>query len=194
MTSTDITVHPFKALSLTVPQTFARKIIRCIGGITESDIQREARAVSSLLQTGGHKNIVKILKHGELGLSGDCYFVDMELCDLTLQQYIAYWQGNLRAPFDITARRAPVFVRNDCSVLVRIQNLWTIARHIACGLEFMHGHKYVHRDLKPSNGTSTSVVIDFQSFTLVRRTNGSSLTLASPSKGLLKLPVQRKVA
>lgn len=128
------------------------------------DIRREARAVSSLLETGGHTNIVRFLQHGELNLSGDCYFIDMELCDLTLQEYIAYRRGILPAMFDITTPPiSPVFVRNDCSVLARIQNLWTIASHIALGLEFMHVHKHVHRDLKPSNGISFSLLLIIQS-------------------------------
>lgn len=147
------------SLELIVLQAFARKIIRRIGRTTETDIKREASAITSLLKTGGHKNVVKILQHGELNLSGDCYFIDMELCHLTLQEYIAYRRGNLIVPFDITVPMGPAFVRNDCSVLIKIQNLWTIVSHIANGLEFMHKNKHVHRDLKPSNGTPPFTVV-----------------------------------
>lgn len=51
----------------------------------------------------------------------------------------------------------PVFVNKDCSLVARIQNMWTIGTHIARGLEFMHARSYVHRDLKPSNGTFRAI-------------------------------------
>lgn len=76
----------------------------------------------------------------------------MELCNLTLHDYIANAYGDVTPAFHPTVPMTTAFVRFGCSILDRGQNIWTIASHIAKGLEFMHDHMYVHRDLKPSNG------------------------------------------
>jgi serine/threonine protein kinase len=82
----------------------------------------------------------------------DCYFIDMELCNLTLHEYIKYCNNGATLGFEVQEARAPVFVHNDCSSLMRMRNIWTIMTHIVLGLEFMHKQKQAHRDLKPSNG------------------------------------------
>jgi serine/threonine protein kinase len=57
------------------------------------EINNEVRAINKL--SGGHKNLVKIISHGWLPLSSQsgtqsrCYYIDMELCDYSLEQYIA---------------------------------------------------------------------------------------------------------
>ena len=105
--------------------------------------------LASLLQQSGHRNIVKILNHGRSKFN--FYFIDMELCDLTLSDYIDYGRGNKPCPIDsdVIQTLRPVFVPKDSP---SVNNLWTIGIHIVSGLEFMHSHKYAHRDLKPSNG------------------------------------------
>jgi len=106
-----------------------------------------------LLKRGGHEHIVNIMKHG--AIIDSFYFIDMELCHLTLRDYISYQAGQLLPAFNISATTtAPVFVSNDCSWLLRMQNVWTVALHIARGLKFLHSHNHVHRDLKPPNGTT----------------------------------------
>jgi len=82
----------------------------------------------------------------------------MELCDLTLQDYIAYFNhGSSSPPFEIIPELSPVFVERNCSPTLKIQNIWTIGLHIAKGLEFMHRKGQVHRDLKPQNGTTPDI-------------------------------------
>lgn len=91
----------------------------------------------------------------------DCYFIDMELCNLTLHEYINYSNHGVTFDFEIHETSAPVFVSNDCSHLMRMRNVWTIIEHIALGLEFMHTHKQVHRDLKPKNSMSHECHTDY---------------------------------
>lgn len=113
--------------------------------------------MSKLVQSGKHKNIVTVLAHGWCKYN-NFYFIDMELCDLTLREYIEYHKGSrpLSVPIilldhESTPQRA--FISRDCSYIARIQNLWTIGRDIAGGLDFLHSHGQVHRDLKPDNST-----------------------------------------
>jgi serine/threonine protein kinase len=44
-----------------------------------------------------------------------------------------------------------VFVSNESSTRVKVQNCWSIITQIASGLAFVHRHGQVHRDLKPQN-------------------------------------------
>jgi len=136
-------------LELTAHKVLARKIIRVIGAITRAEIENEGRLISSFLENGGHRNIVTVTSHGWIR---DFYFIDMELCDLTLNDYIAYFDGLSSPPFEIIGQLSPVFIEKNCSPILKIQNIWTIGTHIARGLEFMHGKGQVHRDLKPRNG------------------------------------------
>jgi len=113
-----------------------------------------------LLERGGHDNIVGILIHDWLKMS-PCYFVDTELCDANLREYIDHHYGaSISAIEDLDAITTfyRVFVEKGCSIVVRMQNMWTIGTHIARGLEFMHARGYVHRDLKPSNGISLETI------------------------------------
>jgi len=135
---------------------FARKIIRCPAETDKSTVDNEAKV---LLLLRGHSNIIRILKNDWLPNDSHCYFIDMELCDFSLFDYITYQQAK-RSPQTVNINRAidriqsfPVLVYRSCSHLMRMQNAWTIGMHIAHGLEFMHDpkHKRVHRDLKPSN-------------------------------------------
>lgn len=159
-------------------KVFARKTIRCTSGITKSDIEREANVVSLLLKAGGHKNIVTILDQGWLKNVLNCYFIDMELCDLTLHDYTLYHHTSTspaavasietlmpdatimaidKTTKYITSTVGPALVSKSCSASVMAHNLWTIGAHIAGGLEFMHSHHFAHRDLKPRNGITLHV-------------------------------------
>ena len=135
-------------------QVFARKIIRSIGQISRADIENEARVISLFMGIGGHKNIVTITQHGWMKApSFNYYYIDMELCDFTLETYITHLDGSKAIGKDEFAHCPPVFIQQVPHPVIRIQNAWTIGVHIARGLEFMHSQERVHRDLNPSNGT-----------------------------------------
>ena len=137
--------------SMTV-QVFARKLIRLAGKVSDRDIRNEAHIVSSIQESGGHENIIRILDHGWLKRSVNVYFIDMELCDFTLDDYIRTMNSN-ESSFDIDQRNSFTFalVSKNCSLPEKWLNTWTIGSHIARGLEFMHTQNQVHRDLKPGN-------------------------------------------
>lgn len=139
-------------------ETFARKGLRCIGNVTPADIENEVRVISSLLEYGGHRNIVEVINHGRLDSWSNDYFIDMELCDLTLRDYMDYLQDKITLTLISTEgapiSNPPIFEDKVNTPFARIRNTWAIGLHIASGLEFLHRHKYVHRDLKPRNGTT----------------------------------------
>ena len=97
---------------------------------TKEDIDNEINAITKLCTTGAHGNIVVVLRHGWLK-SSPYYFIDMELCDKSLEQYIQ------------TSK-------------VEIDGIWRIMGDITNGVAFIHSHKEVHRDLKPRNSTLSS--------------------------------------
>lgn len=120
---------------------------------TPEDIENEINAIEKLEGIGSHRNIVDILGHGKLGTSG-YYFIDMELCDLDLKDYI-HGERSIGNDNAITQDSTNVvFVSKDCGLQLKLQNAFTILSHITDGLEFAHEHKLVHRDLKPGNGNS----------------------------------------
>lgn len=94
-----------------------------------------------------------VLDHGWLPPAG-VYFIDMELCDLTLDEYIYNERSNYsRTCIDASKKsNSAVFVGENSSMTVKLQNLWTIMTQIAQGLEFIHELHQVHGDLKPRNG------------------------------------------
>jgi serine/threonine protein kinase len=144
---------------------FARKGIGRIGHVTPKAMENERRFVASLREAGEHPNIVQIINHGTLGKwsESNIDFIDMELCDVTLTNYVDYVHN--RTPIDPPSapvdtlftlhRTDAAFVRKDCGPLEKVQNLWTIGVHIASGLEFLHARSHIHRDVKPGNGMST---------------------------------------
>jgi len=68
---------------------FARKLIRVSNAIAE-DVKNEVKVVEALRKKGTHPNIIEILNHGWLETSGKVYFIDMELTNVTLTDYIDY--------------------------------------------------------------------------------------------------------
>ena len=94
--------------------------------ITEDAIQNEHRAVVKLCRDS-NKHLVAVYSLGKFTDSSQ-YFIDMELCDMNLEQYI---------------QTSPV----------EIDRIWEIMKDISDGVTFIHNHNEVHRDLKPRNGT-----------------------------------------
>jgi len=112
--------------------------------------------MTTLAKDGGHPNIVLALHHG--ALSRHQYYFDMELCDLTLHEYIHGTRpeeivnavANLGDPLKTTFAEV-TFVNKESGLETTLLNIWTIMSHVAAGLEFMHERGQVHRDLKPKN-------------------------------------------
>jgi serine/threonine protein kinase len=138
-------------------QAIARKIIRPLANYEEADIQNETRIVETLGMGEGHKNIVQVFSHGRLPKT-PCYYIDMELCDFTLNNYILEdWEKNQRDKIPET------FIHQSPNNL--IPNARQIMIDIAEGVIFIHSHGLVHRDLKPANSTVS----------IVERTHSSSV-------------------
>ena len=68
-------------------KTFARKLIRPWAGISQSVIDNEVRAINKLCRCR-HPNIVQVLGYGWLKADGAFYFIDMEVCEISLEKYI----------------------------------------------------------------------------------------------------------
>lgn len=107
------------------------------------DIENEAQAVSRLCGRGTSPNIVEVVRHGWLPHDSSCYFIDMELCSLTLEQYI---KGD-RASFTHDCGRTICV-----NTFVPLCRLLKIGLDIAAGLTYLHDVEAVLRDLKPRNG------------------------------------------
>lgn len=87
-----------------------------------------------------HENIIDLLSDGVEELrSGEC-FIDMELCDMSLRQYLDGKESQTRWWLSRPVDSERVFF------------IVGIIQQLLNGLYFIHGHNKVHRDLKPENG------------------------------------------
>ena len=69
-------------------QVFARKLIRPFGDITTEEILKEAKVLSKFAMNVDAKNLVSVIRHGWLA-DTPYYYIDMELCEANLTEYIA---------------------------------------------------------------------------------------------------------
>ena len=104
--------------------------------------------IKKLCGRGTHVNIVEVLNHGLLS-NFPYYFIDMELCDFNLYDYIH--QENPPRP----SESIPYFLKGAGSASVL--QIWTVMSQIASGVEFVHRQGHIHRDIKPGNGNSLSL-------------------------------------
>lgn len=79
------------------------------------------------------------------------YFIDMELCDFSLHDYLYNHDDSMKC-FEEDSECAPALVCRDCSVFQRMEHICRLGGDIAGGLEFLHANYVVHRDIKPGNG------------------------------------------
>jgi len=114
---------------------FARKIIRPFADLSEEDVQNELRVIDKLCRNG-HPNIVQVYRHGSLQRDSAYYYIDMELCEFTLDDCLC------GRPPDWLARTG---ARTTAGTL-------TLAAGILNALVFIHGQGEVHRDISPQNG------------------------------------------
>jgi serine/threonine protein kinase len=101
-------------------------------------------AIDELKGLGISENVVLVTRHGWL-ISG-LYFIDMELCECDLEQYIRDSKNCPSYTADLNPRLFGVAEQ------VEISNTWDIMEQISSGIQFIHACDLVHRDLKPSNG------------------------------------------
>lgn len=85
------------------------------------------------------------------------YILDMELCQFNLDEYIHGERSTLLEALGPLSWEFVVVDRSDKFLLPQIENIWTIALHVADGLAFIHGFGQVHRDLKPRNSTFSDI-------------------------------------
>jgi len=124
-------------------KAFARKLIH-IPWVDKKATDNEIKVLTDLCQLGAHKHIVAVLRIGELRNSRYYVFIDMELCDLNLAEYIYNTK-----PRDSVA----TYFINDQPPLIKAQQIWTVMVQVAKGVEYLHSQDTVHRDLKPANGS-----------------------------------------
>ena len=109
-------------------------------------MQKEVTAIKKLCGPGAHINIVQVLAHGQLP-NAPYYFIDMELCDLNLQEYIH------QEPSTEPSGSIPYIIRGVASA--SSLQIWVVMSQIAAGVEYIHQKGHVHRDIKPANGAAS---------------------------------------
>ena len=119
-------------------QQFARKLVH-IPGIDTKVIENEVEAILKLCRDGGHLHIVTVMRIGDIP---PFLFIDMELCDLNLADYIYCTKDRASVP---------TYFIKDQSPPMKSCQIWNVMLQIAKGVEFLHVRKMVHRDLKPLN-------------------------------------------
>jgi hypothetical protein len=118
--------------------------------LAKSDI---APAIDLLKDSAISDNVVLILRNGYLSDS-PYYYIDMEICHATLEQYIA---GTEPSPYELLENErlfgVPTGQRG-------VWNTWDIMEQISSGMECIHKSGLLHCNLSPRNGTSLPIFVD----------------------------------
>jgi serine/threonine-protein kinase/endoribonuclease IRE1 len=136
-------------------KVFARKLIS-ISLLKLETIENEVRSIKKLSSNGQHANIISFLRTGKLR-NTHYYFIDMELCNMNLDQYIYHKTINSLDP----SQALPYFITDSPSP-VKSHQIWNIMRQIANGVVHLHTLSMAHRDLKPANGTLFFFLVNYQ--------------------------------
>ena len=108
---------------------------------SQSEAKNEVATVA-LLCTKSHPNIVEVFDHGPL--SHVYYFIDMELCQLSLAELLR--RKTRTDGFDEWYLQWPIEDFED-----RLFFIVALMQELGNGLYFIHFHDKVHRDIKPEN-------------------------------------------
>ena len=119
--------------------------------LTPKEFENETAAIRKICGQKRHTHIVAVLRIGELA-NTSYYFIDMELCDLTLHDYI-----HPTKPPD-PAESLPVFIK-DKPPPIKAQQIWNVMQQITSGLAYIHSLNLAHRDLKPANSKTLRAFI-----------------------------------
>ena len=103
----------------------------------KEDIINEMRAVVSLCLFNEHKNIITVFQCG--CLSEPWYYIDMELCDFKLHNWICQQRDDTNKS---SAEDSQSYMAKICEIM----------RDIISGVLYVHSRNQIHRDLKPRNG------------------------------------------
>ena len=107
-------------------------------------VEREVKAIQKLCSgPATHPNIVQVMNHGLLWNS-PYYYIDMELCDMNLEDYLQ------QKPPSSTAAVLPCCIKGGG--LDALIQTWSIMSQIASGVVYIHRENQIHRDIKPGNG------------------------------------------
>ena len=87
-----------------------------------SPVQKEVQAIQKVCTQGKEVNIVQVLNHGLL-TRHDYYYIDMELCDMNLDEFIHHH----RSPGQ--SGSLPYFERK--AGVASLQQIWEVMSHIA---------------------------------------------------------------
>jgi len=115
-------------------------VIRELGFVTKDDVDNEVRALKKLCQNQ-HPNIVQVFEYGQLNPESTIHFIDMELCDISLGNYL------LGQELKNVVNWATVREQGDTPT-----HTYKILQQILNGLVYIHCLDEVHRDLSPQNG------------------------------------------
>ena len=122
--------------------------------MNQDDLTNEIRAIDKLC-AGKHPNLVHVQRHNWLKDS-PYYAIDMEFCDLTLEEYI-------RGDRELVCKKSAIYSLKDNEAAVKWLEISKIMQDITKGLSFIHGCEEVHRDLKPKNSMLCTVEADWRS-------------------------------
>src|SRR5271170_8090767 len=113
---------------------FARKLIRPFGSVTKEDIENEVKAITDICASGGHRHVIRFLRHGPLPAS-DYYYIDMELCGFNLDKYIyapdrsLLFPGRLKREGKEPTIMPGIYNEEWNSIREQYENVWTIMVH-----------------------------------------------------------------
>jgi serine/threonine protein kinase len=100
------------------------------------------------------------------------HFIDMELCDLNLDDYIRDPESRCVLLAENREATTPCckFVSKDAPFHFKAQNIWAIMSDIANGLVAIHDKDLVHRDLKPKNSKLPYSYLAYDEFSIAFET------------------------